>query len=362
MNRWFLHCVLIAVGILAFPLICPAPIIFRPGEGWNYEPVGSEGKWTRNRAKDQLQVAKEAFERKDYRTSQKAARRVVKVWPLSDYAGEALYYLGRSYEARGIDQQAFKQYQRVLTRYPKATNYDEILKRQFAIANRFLGGARFKLFGYIPFLPSMDKTAKYFEDIVRNGPYYETGPQAQLSIGAAREKKKEYDKAVIAYRRAVERYHDWPEVASDALYKQGLAYNKQAKRAEYDQSVASEAIATFQDFRELYPKDKRVTETDGLITSLKTEQARGAFQTAKFYEKSRRWQGAVVYYNEVLIHDKDSSFAAEARERIARLQPRADAAAKRRADADKEWRDRRRAAQERPTELAPPNLNDPDRR
>jgi outer membrane protein assembly factor BamD (BamD/ComL family) len=174
-----------------------------------------------------------------------------------------------------------------------------------------------------------------------------------LNIGAAREKKREYDKAVQAYRQAVERYHDRPDVASDALFKQGMAYNKQAKRAEYDQSVASQAIATFQDFRELYPKDKRVAETETLISSLKLEQARGAFETAKFYEKSRRWQGAVVYYNEVLIHDKESPFAAQARERIARLQPKADAAAKRRADADKEWRERKRAAQQRPTELNP---------
>jgi outer membrane assembly lipoprotein YfiO len=357
MNRRFLLSVVVAVGVLSFPHICPAPIIFRPGEGWTYEPVGSEGKWTRNRAKDQLQVAKEAFERKDYRTSAKAARRVAKVWPLSDYAGEAVYYLGRCYEARGIDQQAFKQYQRVLTRYPKVKNYEEILQRQFDIATRFLGGQRFKLFGYIPFFPSMDKTAKYFEDVVKNGPYNETGPKAQMNIGAAREKKKEYGKAVEAYRQAVDRYHDRPDVASDALFKQGLAYNKQAKRAEYDQSVASQAIASFQDFRELYPKDKRIPESENLISSLKLEQARGAFQTAKFYEKSRRWQGAVVYYNEVLIHDKESPFAAEARERIARLQPKADAAAKKRADADKEWRERKRAAQERPTELAPATEN-----
>lgn len=360
MNRRFLLSLFVAAGVLSFPYICPAPIIFRPGEGWTYEPVGSEGKWTRNRAKDQLQVAKEAFERRDYRTAQKAARRVEKVWPLSDYAGEAVYYVGRCYEARGIDQQAFKQYQKVLTRYPKAANYDEILKRQFDIATRFLGGQRFKLFGYIPFFPSMDKTAKYFEDIVRNGPYYETGPKAQLNVGAAREKKKDFEKAVLAYRQAVDRYHDWPDVASDALYKQGLAYNKQAKRAEYDQSVASQAIASFQDFRELYPKDKRVPETETLIRSLKLEQARGAYETARFYEKSRRWQGAVVYYNEVLIHDKESPYAAEARERIARLQPKADAQAKRRADADKDWRERKRAAQENSTPMPP--STDPDRK
>lgn len=99
-------------------------------------------------------------------------------------------------------------------------------------------------------------------------------------------------------------------------------------------------------------------KSEKLISSLKLEQARGAFETAKFYEKQRRWQGAVAYYSEVLNFDRDSSYAAEARERIARLQPKADAAAKKRADADKEWRERRRAAQERPIQLPPSSDSD----
>ena len=37
------------------------------------------------------------------------------------------------------------------------------------------------------------------------------------------------------------------------------------------------------------------------IASLKREQARGSFQTAKFYEHYKRWNGALVYYNQVLL-------------------------------------------------------------
>ena len=287
MNRWLIRCALILFGVIAFPHICPAPIIFRPGEGWTYEPVGSEGKWTRNRAKDQLQVAKEAFERKDYRTAQKAAKRVAKVWPLSDHAGEAQYIMARCYEQKKKDERAFKEYQKMLTRYPKAASFDEVLSRQTEIADRFLAGQWFKLWGYIPFFPSMDKTAKLYENIVKNGPYHKTGPDAQLKIGTAREKQKEYPKAVKAYETAADRYNDRPQIASEALYRAGLANNKQAKRAEYDQGVAGDAINNFTDFKALYPNDPRVPEADKLVAALKTEQARGAFQTAKFYEKNK---------------------------------------------------------------------------
>ena len=179
MKRWPLLPVLVGFCLLALPFL-PRPLIFRPGEGWSYEPVGGEGKWRRDRAQDQLEVAQAAFDQGNYRVATKAARRVVREWPMSDYAPAAQYLVGRSYESRKQDEKAFKEYQKLLEKYPKAANYDEALQRQYAIALRYLGGQRFKLWGYVPFLRSMDKTAGMFEKIVRSGPF-STG-HAQLRV------------------------------------------------------------------------------------------------------------------------------------------------------------------------------------
>jgi outer membrane protein assembly factor BamD len=319
-NRW-LFCLLCAAGIFAGARRCPAPLIYRPGEGWTYEAVGETGKWQRNRAKEQLQVAQEAFDQKKYRLALKAARRTVKVWPLSDYAGPAQYLIGRCYEARRMDDKAFKQYQIALIRYPKLPNYPEVLRRQLDIGRRYLGGQWFKLWGYVPFFPSMDKTAMMFDQIARNGPYHPTGPVAQMDVGTTREKQKNYPLAVRAYEKAADKYFDRPEIAADAMYRAGLAWNKQARRAEYDQSASVNSIDMLNDFKALYPNDKRGPDATGVILELKTEQARGAFETGKFYERYRKYQGALVYYNEVLIKDPKSPFAERARERIEVLKP-----------------------------------------
>ena len=58
------------------------------------------GKWTRTRAKDQLEVAQEAFDKKNYSLALKAARRTVRTWPLSDYAPQAQDLVARSHEAK----------------------------------------------------------------------------------------------------------------------------------------------------------------------------------------------------------------------------------------------------------------------
>jgi outer membrane protein assembly factor BamD (BamD/ComL family) len=314
--------------LLAFPFRSPAPFIYRPGEGWTYEPVGGEGKWQQSRAKDQLDVAQAAFDKKAYGLALKAAHRVVRVWPLSDYAPQAQYLIGRCHEAKGQDEKAFSDYQKVLEKHPKISNYQEILLRQYTIADRFLAGKWFKLWGYIPFFPSMERTAQMYTKIVKDGAYSEVAPQAQLKIGAAREKQSNFPLAVKAYELAADRYHDRPTVGSEAIFRAGLAYNKQAQTAEYDQSTAGQAIATFTDFMTLYPNDRRVGQAQKIIASLKAEQARGNFQTAKFYEKYKKWNGALVYYNEVLVQDPNSPYAAEARQRIDTLKQRTLRAAK----------------------------------
>ena len=322
MNRRFAFWILLVAGVVLLPFRSPAPLTYVPGEGWYYESYGENAKWQRSRAKDQLDVADKAFKSANYSIALHAAHRVLRVWPLSDYAPHAEYLIGRCLEATGKDEAAFNAYQNILQKYPKSAEYEEVLWRQYQIANRFLQGQFFRLWGYIPLYTSMDQTAKMFDKIVGNGPYSDVAPHAQLRIGAAREKEKDYAEAVKAYETAADRYHDQPLIAADALYREGVSYYKQAATAEYDQNTASQAIAAFTDFITLFPDDKRVPRVQKAITALKAEQVRGNFEIAQFYEKSRKWAGAVVYYNEVLQLDPNSRYAAQARQRIEQLKPR----------------------------------------
>src|SRR6267142_1999096 len=127
MNRWSVRFLFLTVFLLLYPFRSPAPFVYRPGEGWSYEPVGGEGKWQMNRAEDQLAVAQAAFDKKAYGLALKAARRVVRVWPQSDFVAQAQYLIGRCSEAQGNDEKAFAEYQRLLEKYPRLPNYEEVL-------------------------------------------------------------------------------------------------------------------------------------------------------------------------------------------------------------------------------------------
>lgn len=326
MNRRFGFLFLVAAAVVLFPFRAPAPLFYVPGEGWYYELYGQNTKWQRTRAKEQLDVAEQAFAKNDYNTTLHAAHRVLRVWPLSDYAPDAEYLIGRCLEATGNDEAAFKAYQNIIEKYPRSSRYEEVLWRQYEIANRFFGGKRFRIFwGYLPLYRSMSQTAQMFDKVVNNGPYSDIAAHAQLRIGAAREKQKNYPEAVKAYATAADRYYNLPAIASDALFREGISYARQAAKAEYDQNTAVQAIATFTDFITLYPDDKRVPQAQKAIAVLKAEQVRGNFGIAKFYEQGKKWNGALVYYNEVLQLDPNSPYAASARQRIEALKPRVQA-------------------------------------
>jgi outer membrane protein assembly factor BamD len=111
------------------------------------------------------------------------------------------------------------------------------------------------------------------------------------------------------------------------MFKEGVAYNKQAKTSEYDQSIAAKAIAVFTDFMTLHPQDPRVTEAQDYVSALKTEQARGSYEIAKYYEKKKRWKAALIYYNEVLLKDPNSVHAESARRNIDMIQAKIPAPA-----------------------------------
>jgi outer membrane protein assembly factor BamD len=329
MRSWLARLLWIG-GLLAFSVGSRADLVYRPGEGWTYETPGGGGKWVRERARDQLEVAQEAFKAKNYGTAIKAANRVVKVWPTSEpYAPEAQYLLGRCYVAKRNDEKAFKQYQKLVDFYPKSTHYEEVLREQFEIANRFLAGQWFRLWGFIPLFSSMDRTAQLYEQIIRNGPYSPVAPQSQLNIGVAREKQVNFfnridpfQSAVRAYETAADRYFDNKPVAAQATFKAGEAYYRLARKAEYDQSAAGQAISRFTDFIALFPNDPRVEEAQSMMATLRAEQARGFFELARYYEKRKVWAGALIYYNEAYSRDPRAPFAEQARQKIDEIRKR----------------------------------------
>jgi len=306
--------VAVIVWGLFVPPNCPAPLIWRKGDGWSYERAGAFPAIT---PKDQLEQGRQFQAKGQYGDAISAYRRLLKRWLMSDAAQEAQLRLAECYAAKGYHHRAFQEYQALIEKHPNIEQFDTVLQRQFQIGNLFLNGERDKAWG-IRWFSSPEKAISIFEQIVKNGPYSTIAPNAQFHVGLTHEKQKNYVEAVLAYEKLLERYPQHA-MAEMAQFQIGSAYLKEAKRAEYDQNAADQAIAAFTEFTVRYPNSGRIADATQHLITLKQEQSRGLFHIGEFYEKHGKTKAALIYYNEVLERNSQSNWAIAARNKLVTL-------------------------------------------
>lgn len=307
---------LLVVLVFAFvmPVKSPAPLIWRKGEGWTWEHAGVA---VGTNPADQLKIAQGLQAKKQYRSAIDAYRRVIARWPQSSATQDARYSLAECLSAIGYHYQAFKEYQQLIEKHPNTPHFDDVLQRQFEIGNLFLAGERQKVWG-IRWFPSFERTIEVFEKVVKNGPYSPVSAEAQFRIGLTYEKEDDYLAAVHAYEKVLERYPKSP-LAEAAQFQIGYAYKKESQRSEYDQNAANQAIAAFDDFLLRYPSSEKVPLAQQYQMALKEEQAKGLFNIGKFYENSKEYKAALIYYNDVIEKNPKSDWAAQAKDKVAKL-------------------------------------------
>lgn len=308
-------------GVLT-PPNCPAPLVWRKGEGWSWERGGVP---TGNNPKEQLAIAQELAAKKDWGNAVTAYRRLIRRWPTSSASEDARMGLAESLAALEYHYKAFREYQQLIEKHPNSPHFETALQRQFEIGNLFLAGQRDKAWG-IKWFPARDRAIDIFEQVVKNGPYSPVGPDAQFRIGVAQEMLKDYVAAVRAYEKVTERYPNLP-LAEKAQYQIGAAYQREAGRYEYDQNAANQAVAAYTDFLVRYPASERAAQADDQRAALKQEQAKGLFRVGEFYEKRKEYQAALIYFNEVIEQNPQSAWATEAKTKVVALSPRVRAAA-----------------------------------
>ncbi|MCE0497691.1 MAG: tetratricopeptide repeat protein [Methylacidiphilales bacterium] len=311
--------------LLAISLTVPAQatLTWRPGEGWSDDSAGSDT--TASSSRDQLEVAHklEAEGRRD--DALKAYRSLLRRWPLSFFAPEAQFRVGKILEDEADFAGAFKAFQKMVEKYPSSDYFEQALGEQYRIANLYLAGEPQRIWK-IPVGPSMDRTVEMYQRIIKNAPFGTYAPQCQFKIGLADEQERKYTDAVDAYQLVIDNYPT-NSVAADAQYQIGYAWMHASIAGDYDLGAARKAVEAFQDFLVRYPDSDKAVQAQENIQKLGLRQTQGAFAIAKFYEASHPPQprAAFIYYNEVIREDPNGAEAQVAKKRIQALKPVLDA-------------------------------------
>lgn len=290
-----------------------APWIWTPEGGWmNEKDIVKESP------KAQWDHAQELEKKEEYNNAICAYKSLIRAYPASPLAPKAQLKAAECYEREGLLYEAFQAYQKLLENYPKEIDLEDILKRQNRIGELFIKGKKRKLWRF-PIIPAQDKGIEILETIVKNAPYSEISPEAQFNIGTAYKKTGKYTEAIEAFNKVVNDYKDTPWY-EEALYQVGWCNHRKSRGFSYDQLAAKEAIKAFQRFVKEFPQSKHIPKINKLLDELSGGQAKGILEIARFYEKHKHRDAAIMYYKEIIEKFPETQEAKYAQARLQRLE------------------------------------------
>src|SRR5450755_3351180 len=155
-----LLCCLLALAFATS--LAQATLVWRPGEGWSDE---SGGDVSASSSRDQLELAHKLEAQGQRDSALKAYKGLLRRWPLSFFAPEAQYRVGKILEDEADFASAFKAFQTMVAKYPSSDYFAQALNEQYRIANLYLAGEPQRIWK-IPLGPSMDKTIDMYQRII----------------------------------------------------------------------------------------------------------------------------------------------------------------------------------------------------
>lgn len=263
---------------------------------------------------EQLQYALDLYQAGEADKAASEFQKLIKHYPKAREAADAQFYLGEVQEKQGNLMQAFKDYQMTLEKYPFTQRSQQIVDRQFAIAEKMIeGGGNRGWFG-----GGSHDPIEVLRTVIKNAPYGQNAPEAQYKIGLYLQEKGLLQEARDEFEKTI---NDYPQTewAKAAKYQIGVSDAKRSAGPQYNQEVTKSAIEEFKDFVQKYPDAELSQEAKSQINELKEKEAENQFVVAEFYEKQKKFDAARVYYNEIVKQYPNTAWAQKSLERIRAL-------------------------------------------
>ena len=262
---------------------------------------------------EQLDFAKGFYELKKYEESKKEFERLIKHYPKAVEASEGQYYLGLIEDEQGNFYEAYLAYQKVIDKYPFSERIQEIIEREYKIAEAFMGGAKRKALGMA--LPVENPAIEIFAKVVENSTYGKLAPAAEYKLGLVLKGLMRYYDAEEAFNKVISNYPDseWVEAARFQIATCRAAVSR---GPDYDQGAAKDAKGKFEEFVREHPDAVLSRDAEKNIGQLKEKEAESNYNIGRFYEKQKDYNSARVYYNDVMANYPTSIWSGKSFERL----------------------------------------------
>lgn len=165
------------------------------------------------------------------------------------------------------------------------------------------------------------ESIKHFEQLKDWYPFSKYAILAELKIGDANYHLANYAEAIAAYEE-FEQLHPRNEAIPYVIYQIGRCYYEQTDTIDRDQTTAKKAVEVFQRLAQSYPESPYTRQSQSHILNCYKQLAGHEFYVATFYYNNKRTKAALQRFNAVVSKYPDVGYHHQALQYIAMCEAR----------------------------------------
>lgn len=263
-------------------------------------------------------LANNAFEKYEWIEVIKYSKIIIQKFPTSSFTKDALYYLGVSYFNLKDYEIANKYFTRYLKDDFNPKYFEETMHYKYSIAHFFKKGSKKRVFGWKKgpkVLSAKEDSIVIFDEIIASMPTHEIAIRSLFAKAQLLVEDDEFKDAITTFEQITDKFekHD---LAIESFIEIQKVYLKQTTYKKQDPNILDLAELNIQKFRESYPlENEKTTLLDNILLEMKEKYAVGFLEIARFYEKTNKFEAAIIYYSKIIesFPNTKSSKVAQAR-------------------------------------------------
>ncbi len=300
---------------LIFPTSIHAAYTFKNGKLTKSEEVATLS------VQEHYSLAMDAYQKQNWDEVIHQSTIVVKNFSSTPFAQEALYYLGIGYFYTGELEFSNKFLTRYLKKQATPKFFEEAIQYKFKIAEKYHRGAKRHVLGWetMPkWVPARDEAIRIYDEVITALPHHELAAHALFNKAKLLIKDDEFKSSIETYQVLIRRFSKHP-LAAESYIGIGEVYLIQSQNEYPDQDFLDLAEINLRKFRHDFPGEERVAVAEKMFLEMKEVFASDLYDTARFYERTKKPHAAHIYYTKILSKYPETKVCDLANKRLSKM-------------------------------------------
>lgn len=243
-------------------------------------------------------------------------------YPKNNFSQDVTFYLAEAYYNQNELELASSLFSKYLTQEITPKFFEKAILYKFEIAKKFYDGAKKHFLGIkkMPKLLSAKEDAlKIFDEVISVLPNDPLGAQSMYYKAKLQFIFEDYKESIETFQSLIRKFPKH-ELAIESFLEIEKVYLVQADPKRQDPDLLDMAEVNLQKFKEAFPKEEKIALMEKDLSLIKEKYAKGLFEIGDFYERTKKSEAALIYYNKVISAFPSSEMAALSQKRINRLE------------------------------------------